>query len=318
METIKTTVIYITFFVGFFLLANAFDRLLRPELSRVQQDFVDQQENVTALFVGDSHTATAVNAGLLPDGWLNYAYPADTIFDTAAKFEHIQKKHALEILVIPFDFQMLTAFRKTPRNTCAYVRHLDAAAAKRAYSFNRAEYFWYRLHCALPLFRKENREKFMIAAIADIRRRITGQPPEERMQFTASGSWAFETPIVREGPDDVYAEATQGVMQRQIGSGAVMPELLRGYQQLIDAAHNKHIFVVGVRYPLDPLYVANLSEDDLQELTAAFDGLEVDTWIDATAWYSTQPEYFQNSDHLNASGAALFTPYLVQRIEEIR
>ncbi len=307
---------FLALLAALFLFASAADRwIVRPEnLFKLQRAFFDAQEETSVVFLGDSHAAMAIDGAALPEGWVNFAYPADSAADMLGKAVYAADRRTVRAFVVPTDEQLFSSFRGRQRNLCGTLSLLNTKQVKATYGMRADRKLRANLLCALPLVNKIEREKFMIAIAGLLKDVIRGSHDDGTdVTFDASGSWRRKK--LFRGMD---GNDGKEVFAKQIGTSAQPQDnLVETYRALIRFARERGITVIGVRYPVDNRYQDAMAATDLSAFAAAIDSLPFDARFDYTGIFAGKQEYFDNSDHLNSEGSTAITRRIVQDIRRV-
>jgi hypothetical protein len=86
------------------------------------------------------------------------------------------------------------------------------------------------------------------------------------------------------------------------------------YQRILDIAREHHVRVIGVRFPVNAGYSAQVSADKVAAIDSFLLRHGVSQIVDLRDAL-TDPRDFEDEDHVNETGAALAVKMLEQKLE---
>lgn len=118
-------------------------------------------------------------------------------------------------------------------------------------------------------------------------------------------------------PRDRLAKA-RWAYDRKYEAASISTSVLHAGERLVDMAHAHGIQVIGIQNPVTAEW-DKLEEDDRRryEYDRMLKRLKVDHVLDYRRLYTSNPEYFHDPDHLNDTGAHIFSARLYTDIQHL-
>lgn len=252
-----------------------------------------QRTDIGVLLLGDSHVDKIPQEYLDPIAY-NVAAGGDGYRECYAKLRYLLgQSSGIRTIVLTADYHMFGAGRAQSANRSFVDRYLLAAGASEGYEKGRLS----AAFNLVPLFnddyvqylKKALRAKFQRAAEADM---------------AVAARWEDVAAQVRR------ERATKTGQGDHLGVGAAAEPLL-WYQRIIELARDHDVDVVAVRFPADADYLGQIPAEGGKVVDQALDRLRIQP-IDLSRALQS-PTYFENEDHVNATGAAALVCLLQAR-----
>lgn len=179
----------------------------------------------------------------------------------------------------------------------AYLRfaaYMDFRTYKRLHGFAPVRYLLERfVFPRFPVLNLETSGPLRIILEERIRASVTRKVKDKNGEQRSWASLVYKERVKR----------TRGRLRMQFPGGNDAA-LLSAFQDILEKCREKGITVIGVRYPLSPVYRKFLKQYDLREAEKLFynSGLTIHDYSNA---YEGE-EYFSDMDHLNAEAAGNF------------
>jgi hypothetical protein len=267
-----------------------------------QVSAVATHPNVRILFAGDSHFGVPLNDYLNP----NPAGPAysvasggDSLRECFAKVRSVlNTTHTIDTLILTADPHMFGSGRLNSSNRSFADRYfIEAWDASGVPQHN----LWSAMLQQVPLFNEDFLQYFRKDMSVLLKRspahaRAEGDPLEwSRLTDTQRTRAAIAT-----GRGD------------HAGIGASQQPFV-WYRRILDLARERHLQVIGVRFPVHSEYSGQVSPAQVAEIDSFLLSHGVSRIIDLRTGL-TDPKYFQDEDHVNELGVAPLVDMLEQRL----
>lgn len=273
-------------------------------ISRTEEQFNNQRENVHILIAGDSHPRSDVYPPEL-DGSFVVATGGENIVHTYYRLKkYIEEGMEIDLVILPIDLHSFSSFR-TDRIDDVYfwkkcVDYLEIGRAKH----KPGKYGFYRLKGEFSYIGGINQTIKLLNIYCEC----------EEFEVITDGHFAGQQDF-SEVNDPVYM-AKLRVKSHLRNFDPVDPFLKSYFIKTLQLLQNNHVKVVLVRYPIsNPYYrIANqvIDVDTFNreiELMIKNHGFDFPI-LDYHDIYWRQKEMFNDADHLNVYGAKEFTKVL--------
>jgi len=302
---VRRGLVYVLVVAALLVAANlAYLAIVTPQnvFEITERQLAEQAPDVQVLFMGDSHVKDGLDPRIIA-GSFNAASPGENYLQTYWKLRHLLQRGELDIKVVALPLD-LHSFSSTRTDQEAYYwywsRYDDDGEIRR--SIPDASSFGLRIRALLPVL--GNGLDFV---------RVTWRHSELIRGFQLlSGDFS-------QMPDK--AEVAERQAAEHLGSAVVRdPLLLDSFGRLVEMATEDGITLVFIRFPVSPQYNAAASAyiGDVEAFYAPMleriESTPNAYFLDAHDLYYERLDYFSNSEHLNGTGAAAFTRYLVAHV----
>jgi hypothetical protein len=257
--------------------------------------------NVHVIFAGDSHFAVPLNDYLDEDARgpaYSVAAGGDSLRETFAKLrEVLDTNRSIDTLILTADPHMFAKGRLESSNRSFadiyFIRAWDASGVQHN--------LWSAVLQQVPLFNEDYLQYFRkeLAVLA------TGSPAHARAQGDPL-AWSRLT-------DE---ERMRSAIETGVGDHAGLGDFEQPYLwygRILELARERHVRVIGVRFPVHPGYAAQAPADQVERLDAFLTSHGVSRIVDLRDAL-TDPRLFEDPDHVNEHGAAAVLALLEQRL----
>ncbi len=280
--------------------------------------FDDPSIQPKVLVLGDSRPTFGIRQEFLPSDIYNFSFPSETYREMFLKVEYaLQKKPSIKYIAIPIDYHMLSAFYARDKDAGHMYRIASLQNIRAVYGFSWVEFCKSFFHAYVPLTDSENRFFFITVIKKDLRALFTRQQNPRSISVTPYGDLA---PLEHKRWGDFSDEAKYALTSRRIEdhllSGSLVErEMVDALDKLLYLAQARGVQVIAVRYPLTTAYENRARKLALAEVEHAFDEhahrfLLVLNYV--VSFESHEDDLFQDADHLNTTGAEVFTNMFVR------
>lgn len=284
--------------------------------------FNDPMVQPHILVLGDSRPTFAVRHEFVGNDVYNFAFPSETYREMLLKANYaIRTKPNIRAIVIPADYHMLSTFYAVDHDAGHMFALAPPKDIARVYGFSFGELMQAMLHTYLPLTDPAQRVEFLEVMKKDMRAVITGKRDPRNIFITEAGNLA---PSVQTSWQDFSESARTVRAERRIadhvqGGATVTDEMLLALDRLLASAHEHHIAVIAVRYPVTREYETRARAVGVEAVDNAFAARkdQFAAFLDYSDWSRNREDYFQDADHLNARGAEAFSRTLEQDIRRV-
>jgi hypothetical protein len=263
---------------------------------------IARHPDVKIIFSGDSHFAVPLN-DYLDDkpGARGYSIAAggDSLREAFAKVRHVlETTKGIDTLILTADPHMFGKGRLESSNrSFADIYFIDAWDGS-----GLQKNMWSAILQQVPLFNEDYLQYF--------RKDLGSVLAHKKMKARGAGdplAWSRLTEQQRlESAVETGKGDHEGVGESQVPFG--------WYQRILDVAREHNVKVIGVRFPVNPGYSAQISPAKVRELDAWLTSHGVTQIIDLRDAL-TDPRDFEDEDHLNERGAAKAVKILEGRLQ---
>jgi hypothetical protein len=263
---------------------------------------IARHPQVRIVFSGDSHFAVPLN-DYLDDNAARPGYSiaagGDSLREAFAKVRYVlNATPGIDTLILTADPHMFGKGRLESSNRSFADRYFIAAWDASGLQKN----IWSAMLQQVPLFNEDFLQYF--------RKDLGTMLSRTRTKARGAGdplAWSRLTDAQRQASAIATGEGDHaGVGDSQVP--------FMWYQRILDAAREHHVRVIGVRFPVNPGYSAQVSAQKVAELDAWLTGHGVAEIIDLRNEL-TDPRDFEDEDHLNETGAAKIVKHLEARLQ---
>jgi len=274
--------------------------------------------NIRVLFLGDSHPSFDLRNQELPEGYYNFAYPGESVYDWYFKLIRVHKDNpTLETVVIPFDCHNFSEYRSTQQNIKSILYFSRLSDTFRILpDYSRFELFKVKLGTLVPILNAKDRELLQSVIIEDIYSFLTGR--KNKKQIYVDGSGNLVDPDIKrwdEYPENERVRRASERLSTQLGKGISDKKLIKVFKELADYCRTNNLNLVGVQYPLSVEYNRLSRNYGIEELNSIYRGAFHNHQLDYRELFNGNQEYFRNQDHLNIPGALVFTRHIADDLE---
>ncbi len=296
------------------LLGLYFDKIVMKDslLRRSHEQFMNL-DTLDVLILGDSHSMVAVDPLLIPMAF-NFSTNSESYLQTYYKAVWVLDRNELgvEVVIVPLDLHSFSSFRTERINDPLYWRrYIDFFDLSRRLgpltSLNVLVDSWFFPYSGYLMLTGANFE-FLTGNRIKQEVVLGFRPVHQHFGSLAS---------------DERNSITQSRVQRHLeGFDPLDERLLRCFGDLIDLCSKTGVEVVAVSYPITDEYLS-VAESTVtrQDIVLAIAGdleeYENIHFLDYSRLFSSTPEYFNDSDHLNEEGARLLTLRLAEDLDEL-
>ncbi len=273
----------------------------REQEYNAQVSQIDTHRNVHVVFAGDSHFAVPLNDflnGNASGPAYSLAAGGDSLRESFAKVRHVlQTTPGIDTLILTADPHMFATGRLESSNRSFADIYFIEAWDRSGVRHN----LWSAILQQVPLFNEDFLQYFrkdlsVLVTHSAKRARAAGDPL----------AWSRLTDAER-----MRSAVATGVGDHD-GLGSVQEPYV-WYTRILDLARERHVRVIGARFPVHPGYSAQAPADKVAELDSFLLGHGVSQIIDLRNAL-TDPKDFEDEDHVNEYGAPAVVMILEERL----
>jgi hypothetical protein len=263
---------------------------------------ITRHHDVKLIFSGDSHFAVPLNDYLDEnDAAPGYSIAAggDSLRESFAKVRHVlETTKTLDTLILTADPHMFGKGRLESSNRSFADIYYIEAWDKSGLQKN----LWSAMLQQVPLFNEDFLQYFR----KDLGAMLSGAKTKARGAGDPL-AWSRLTDEQRlESAVETGKGDHAGIADSQVP--------FMWYQRILDVAREHNVKVIGVRFPVNAGYSAQVSPDKVAELNGWLTSHGVTQIIDLRDAL-TDPRDFEDEDHLNDAGAAKIVKILEERLQ---
>ncbi|MBZ0165908.1 MAG: hypothetical protein K8I00_03805 [Candidatus Omnitrophica bacterium] len=291
------TIQFILFFTGLYAILHVLVVRDNPYLANREKYAAQlrglQDHPAKYLIVGDSH------AGMIDQSWLdkrfyNLGTASDSMNEIYIKIAYaVQHDPHFKYLLLTADFHILSKYRDAFNNK-AYIKPF---ASPEDYQFVYGE----------PYSTDWVSDRLSRYPLFDYNVYVTG-----RESLIGRAKALIKGKKYVESKDKQWIEHPQEARDRRAAERAqihltriITEENRQRYLDIIDLCRRHNITVIGLRYPLSPEYLHEMSTYDLTPLDKHYAGIQFDKFLDYSRLLS-EHRYFVDMDHMNEEGVQRF------------
>ncbi|PIR48229.1 hypothetical protein COU80_05820 [Candidatus Peregrinibacteria bacterium CG10_big_fil_rev_8_21_14_0_10_55_24] len=269
----------------------------------------DVPADPVVVFFGDSHPAMDIRTSVLGPEYLNAAYPSDNLREVALKAQELLVLYpSIHFLVVPIDDHVFGAYRTEDRNFSGILHFVSLRDALRLYGFHPLAIVESVATYLVPLAHPEHRQEFVRIFKQDVAALFTGEIPERELFWDEHCQLSLRSDKVwTDLPQEKRDELGKGRAELQLREPIINEELVEALDALFLIAEEHGVDVVGVRYPMTPAYQRHAASHHISAVRDLLYTYPFIALLDYEQLFDEQRDLFQDEDHLNASGALLFS-----------
>lgn len=306
IKFIKFTFLFIILGICIFLLLNQgyLSLLQKSTISKTDYQFKNNINQTKILFFGDSHVKNGVNPNYINDSF-NFAFSGESNLETYYKIKGILKSNHsnLCLFILPIDPHTFSSYRsKRIREEWYWKRYMDF---KEISQQNNLSYFNLLIKSHFPII---GNGKTVIELIL---RKEKYSKIEKGYQF-------------------LYGNFSKIFNKSKVASNRIKPHMsnhnlldkniINYFLKIIKLSKNNNISIILIKYPLSKEYLVE-SEKYIPEnyynyiynITKHYNV----TILDYQKLFYNNSGYFRDSDHLNPTGAEIFSKRIQEDITKL-
>ncbi|MDD5025961.1 MAG: hypothetical protein PHH13_01140 [Candidatus Peribacteraceae bacterium] len=315
----------VSFLIGFGVLFAACSayyevRVIRSDNLLKQFAYVRQESlQPEVVFFGDSHPAMDVRTDAMGGRYFNFAFPSFNLREAYLKVQFIlQHKPRVRAFVVPADDHIFSVYRSEDRNFAPMLHLVTLRDVWQVYQFRPLDMLTSLATYVAPLSNPIHRQEFVRVLKKDISSLFTGELLQRDLFWDGHCQLTL-----REGkewstlPEGQREETAASRVQVQLQDPLVNQELVRALRSLLALAEEHGVAVIGVRYPIVREYQDRARLMDIASVRAVQSKLPFRAILDYQQLYDDRQNLFQDEDHLNETGAILFSRRLARDLEAL-
>lgn len=281
-------------------------------------DYFSKQEiQPNVLIFGDSRGVYGLRNAILGEGIFNYSYFAENYSTHYLRLlDAIEKKKPIKAILIPLDLHSIGEHR----NQKSYGKALyfsDLTNIRKQFpKRHRLDDLQSNIESFFPILNRAEFTMLVKTLSYDLIDLIKGKQRERERGFDKHldltvphfSDWSKLTA-------DEQKMRSRSNAKRKLANKGFSAQVYKAQKDLIELAKNNGIQVYGLKFPVRPEYDEAANEYADSKIITAYQQLGLDAVIDFKETFFDRPEYFEDSDHLNQTGAEHFSKLLKERID---
>jgi hypothetical protein len=304
----RTSLFFTILIVIFFFFSANYEFLIKNDKAaylRVIETFL--KKNPKVVFLGDSHPNAGISENDLSDNYAKLSHGGDNLRQMILKLEYAKRtKPEVKFAVIPLDYHTFSDYRNRNLSFARDLNYTDNyALIRNLYNPNKITLYKELLSYYVPLTNAKNWEKYFLIISDCIERKFINSPDSQGV------SWVR---LSKRQKRHFARSRVDGQFRQPI----VVSDMVMLLDNLIEFCHLNHIKLIGVRYPMSKEYVQYFKNLNIAKIDAIYENRENHFFemLDYMELFIELPQYFLNSDHLNYTGARVFTKILIEDLDQ--
>src|SRR3989339_317370 len=316
----RSGIIFIFGFVVLFAICSVYYqvRVLQSDNLLRQFEYVKQESlQPEVVFFGDSHPAMDVRTSVMGERYFNFAFPSFNLREAYLKAQFIlEHKPHVRAFVIPADDHIFSVYRAEDRNFAPMLHLVRLRDVWQVYRFRPLDALVSLATYAVPLSHPMHRQEFVRVFKKDVASLFTGESLERDLFWDDRDQL-----ILREGkswsdiPEGQRKESVASRVHVQLRDPLVNGKLISALERIFTLAQAHGVMVIGVRYPVVREYQDHARFMDIASVRAVLAAMPFRAILDYQQLYDDRQDLFQDEDHLNETGALLFSQRLASDLE---
>ena len=276
------------------------------------------------LVLGDSHPAMNVDMRTLGPRYATLAYPQENWREIFLKARYaLAAKREIRGVVIPVDLHMFAAYRAEDSgmtNSMRFTRaYADLEPLYRSPLFP-LRYLKSLIVYYVPLCLGPNWSNYRGLVLDDIQDAFADHAPRKRIEIDNFGTIYYSDGKTFADLPRVTREAAAHTRAGELFRPPNDSEsLVRAFDAFLGLCAERHIAVVGVRYPLTSEVQRAATAYDIRPAEEVYRkrGARMAAILDYTHLMDSAPRSFRDEDHLTRAGARAFTRVLGRDLDHV-
>lgn len=298
-------------------------------------DWLNRDDNLTrqmklfaaadpsVLILGDSHAAMDLDMQTFGPSYASLAYPQENWREILLKARRaLDAKPGVRTIVIPVDGHMFANYRNDQDMTHSMRLTRSYGELARLYGGGRlfpVRYGKSLLATYVPLCLGANWSGYRVMVLDEIQN-LVGHRPPRRIDIDAFGSIHYsDAQSFADFPVATRMVAARARADEMLHPPVACEPLVRAFDEFLDLCSERHVAVVGVRYPLSPELQSAMTSHDLGPVNATYATrrAKLEAVLDYTHVFDGMPRLFRDEDHLTREGSRTFTRMLSRDLQSI-
>ena len=251
-------------------------------------------QQTRVLVVGDSHPGNAFKFVKLPDSMATLAYGMESLKEVYLKLNYLAEKGVTpRVLLVQLDYHVFSTYYDATSNELDMAQVAPPAVYNEVYDRDLTHLKQWGLQL-YPLIDLRNRNMLLSLLLAKLGSRTNAAALKP-------GQWQELDAAARR---QVAADRAAALYSND-GRFRASEEMLKMYARICDFCRARNIRMVGIRYPHTDEFLAFLEPYDLSRIDRFLQEQGPEQVLDYTRIFQGQPQYFQDSDHVNEEGSRL-------------
>lgn len=261
--------------------------------------------NAHTIILGDSH-AGDIPQDLFPEGVYNFAVDSDSVHDMFVKLIYALKYNPnLKTVILTADYHIFSKYRHKYNNQELMRSFISAKVYKQIYNEPVGFDPIGPLLRRYPFFDVKTYVTKRKELLTNFKNRLERSEKDSDVK-----SLWFERTVQERL--DITHDRIQFQLQDLIHPASVLR-----YGEIVKLCRQKNIRLIGLRYPLAPIYRDLVKIFDVHRVDSLYEKFPFDQYIDASD-FTADLKHYRDMDHLNRAGSELFVPYLMQKTSDSR
>ena len=271
---------------------------------------------VKVLFIGDSHPEQSIKNKFLPEDFYNFSNSAANAKELFLLIKYIYKKQpTIKFIVLPIEYHNFNC-GFADNLYLDHIRYLNPEKKDLRFVYKDIPLYKIKFQFLiqrLPLLMQKNRELFAKVLINDLLLFILGK----KAQVYDSLGDTVNLRVWTHKNEETRFKDSRSRAKVQSLENIKSDDLVRIFYEIINFCDKNKIKIIGIKYPITNEYLSIINTYDINSVNKIYDDTKIFKRLDYMDLFKDKQDYFGNPDHLNDTGAEIFTNIVVKELQKI-
>ena len=291
----------------------------RDNFVKIADYLSDKNVRPEAIIIGDSRAALNVRRENLPLGYEVWAFPGEGLRQFLLKVDYLLKnKPSVRFIVLSVDDHIFSAYRSDNHTFEKFFSFSDNDTIMESMRPSTGQLMRAHVSSLFPILAGENRMLIRRSLISDLKEALGVESEREPVELNNCYDMVFATEVVWPDIDGETREARVSERLNDQYRDPIVVEEMKGFlKKIFEMAEEHGVEVIGIRSPLSPDYRSRVPEETVELVMANIREFPFVGILDYSRYAEKSPELFNDMDHLNSAGAAVFTAQLASDLSRL-